>query len=99
MSRVHDKDGNIIPINSEEYDENGKLVSLTVHKSASVGITSSFKTPIKLSESQIQKANDYRRDHTPIVRTERKIGRNNPCSCRSGLKFKKCCISKRSRYS
>ena len=26
----------------------------------------------------------------PYVRTERKIGRNDPCPCRNGLKFKKC---------
>ncbi len=25
------------------------------------------------------------------VRTETKIGRNNPCPCQSGLKYKKCC--------
>lgn len=25
---------------------------------------------------------------------QRKIGRNEPCPCGSGLKFKKCCISK-----
>ena len=28
---------------------------------------------------------------TPIRRTEPKIGRNDPCSCGSGKKFKKCC--------
>jgi SEC-C motif domain protein len=28
---------------------------------------------------------------TPFVRTEPKIGRNDPCSCGSGKKFKKCC--------
>lgn len=27
----------------------------------------------------------------PFVRTQPKIGRNDPCSCGSGLKFKKCC--------
>ncbi|MBN20285.1 MAG: hypothetical protein CL678_03270 [Bdellovibrionaceae bacterium] len=27
----------------------------------------------------------------PIRRTEEKIGRNDPCSCGSGKKFKKCC--------
>jgi SEC-C motif domain protein len=27
----------------------------------------------------------------PIVRTTPKIGRNDPCSCGSGKKFKKCC--------
>ena len=37
-----------------------------------------------------QKYNDYLKAYTPYVRTERKIGRNDPCPCRSGLKFKKC---------
>jgi uncharacterized protein YecA (UPF0149 family) len=29
---------------------------------------------------------------TPIVRQSAKIGRNDPCVCGSGNKFKKCCI-------
>lgn len=28
---------------------------------------------------------------TPVVRAEPKLGRNDPCSCGSGKKFKKCC--------
>ena len=28
------------------------------------------------------------------VRTESKIGRNEPCPCDSGKKYKKCCINK-----
>jgi len=31
--------------------------------------------------------------HIPI-RGEPKIGRNDPCPCGSGLKFKKCCLKK-----
>lgn len=27
----------------------------------------------------------------PVIRTETKIGRNDPCPCGSGMKFKKCC--------
>jgi SEC-C motif-containing protein len=27
----------------------------------------------------------------PVVRAEPKIGRNDPCSCGSGRKYKKCC--------
>ncbi|MBA2542600.1 MAG: SEC-C domain-containing protein, partial [Deltaproteobacteria bacterium] len=40
---------------------------------------------------------DYWRDArrpataTPIRRGSPKVGRNDPCSCGSGLKFKKCC--------
>lgn len=32
----------------------------------------------------------------PYVRKGRKIGRNDPCLCGSGLKFKKCCIGNQS---
>jgi uncharacterized protein YchJ len=28
---------------------------------------------------------------TPYVRATAKVGRNDPCSCGSGQKFKKCC--------
>lgn len=28
---------------------------------------------------------------TPFVRTNAKVGRNDPCICGSGAKFKKCC--------
>lgn len=27
----------------------------------------------------------------PFVRTEQKVGRNDPCPCGNGRKFKKCC--------
>ncbi len=30
---------------------------------------------------------------TPLS-TEPKVGRNEPCPCGSGLKYKKCCLSK-----
>ncbi len=30
----------------------------------------------------------------PIVRSEKKVGRNDPCPCGSGKKFKKCCMNK-----
>jgi preprotein translocase subunit SecA len=31
------------------------------------------------------------RSHTPTQRTAKKIGRNDPCPCGSGKKYKKCC--------
>ncbi|MCK4774434.1 MAG: SEC-C domain-containing protein, partial [Candidatus Krumholzibacteria bacterium] len=27
----------------------------------------------------------------PVVRDEQKVGRNDPCPCGSGKKYKKCC--------
>jgi len=32
-----------------------------------------------------------KRGHYVSVRTEPKIGRNEPCTCGSGKKYKKCC--------
>ncbi len=31
---------------------------------------------------------------SPIIKTEKKVGRNDPCPCGSGKKYKKCCINK-----
>lgn len=31
-------------------------------------------------------------EHTPAVNPYRDVGRNSPCPCGSGLKFKKCCL-------
>ncbi len=32
-----------------------------------------------------------RKTHSPVVRESPKVGRNDPCPCGSGKKFKKCC--------
>jgi len=37
---------------------------------------------------------EYVRPVQPIIRTTPKIGRNDPCSCGSGKKYKKCCLRK-----
>lgn len=34
----------------------------------------------------------YKLDSFPLEYEEPKIGRNNPCHCGSGMKFKKCCF-------
>ena len=36
----------------------------------------------------------HTQDHTTMVRTEPKIGRNDLCPCGSGKKYKKCCGKK-----
>jgi preprotein translocase subunit SecA len=42
-------------------------------------------------ESDIQKASRERSQKTQPIRVEQKIGRNDPCPCGSGKKYKKCC--------
>ena len=40
-----------------------------------------------------EKRKDIRKQYneTKIVRNEQKVGRNDPCPCGSGKKYKKCC--------
>lgn len=33
-------------------------------------------------------------DPTPTQRARRRVGRNDPCPCGSGKKFKRCCLGK-----
>ena len=42
-------------------------------------------------ESDIQKASRERSEKLQPVRVEQKVGRNDPCPCGSGKKYKKCC--------
>jgi hypothetical protein len=45
--------------------------------------------------SPAQERDDFReRKPTPFLRTEKQVGRNDPCPCGSGKKFKKCCMSR-----
>ena len=37
---------------------------------------------------------DLERKPAPLLRTEKQVGRNDPCPCGSGKKFKKCCMNK-----
>ncbi len=57
----------------------------TVHENAvNLGFNSA-------QESDIQKASRERSDKGQPIRVEQKVGRNDPCPCGSGKKYKKCC--------
>ena len=46
-------------------------------------------------EAQVQQSTTNKDvEKVPIKRTEKKVGRNDPCPCGSGKKFKKCCMGK-----
>ncbi|MBI4040262.1 MAG: preprotein translocase subunit SecA [Deltaproteobacteria bacterium] len=44
-----------------------------------------------LSFIHAQLGRDKAEPSTPVTRSEEKVGRNDPCSCGSGKKYKKCC--------
>lgn len=48
--------------------------------------------PGQMSEEELRQFYEkYRKTH-PIVREYSKIGRNDPCPCGSGKKYKNCCL-------
>jgi hypothetical protein len=53
----------------------------------------SFQAPAAAEPAQAR--HDYlERKPAPFLRTEKPVGRNDPCPCGSGKKYKKCCINK-----
>ncbi len=42
------------------------------------------------AENQLDDGESSNENHTPVVRDERKVGRNEPCPCGSGKKYKQC---------
>jgi uncharacterized protein len=48
--------------------------------------------PYLLNDHHHHEHNNCCGHNTQIMRKEPKIGRNDPCSCGSGKKYKKCCL-------
>lgn len=44
--------------------------------------------------SRIDEARPASRDGSPVSQPKQKVGRNDPCPCGSGRKYKKCCLGK-----
>ncbi len=49
-------------------------------------------TPRRLSDGRVIPRDFRNRKAQPIVKNRRKPGRNEPCSCNSGKKYKHCCF-------
>ena len=45
-------------------------------------------------DAQHRREQEERARWTPVVRQGPKVGRNDPCPCGSGKKYKKCCLGK-----
>lgn len=45
---------------------------------------------LKTGREELATSAPQERQHTPVVRTEKKVGRNDPCPCGSGKKYKNC---------
>jgi hypothetical protein len=101
IGRPHDSIENIRRDIAKPYD---RAATRETYNSYTDNITEEFATWATFTEKKyrdernaIQSAvpdyADYDDSslHQPYVRETAKVGRNDPCSCGSGLKFKKCC--------
>ena len=57
-----------------------------------------LRAPIRVQKEQVKSLNDNRPGKVDkqqtVKRTQKKVGRNDPCPCGSGKKYKKCCYPK-----
>jgi hypothetical protein len=54
-----------------------------------------FQTPAPPKPVPARERGDFlERKPAPFLRTEKPVGRNDPCPCGSGKKFKKCCMNR-----
>lgn len=65
--------------------------SVTTQQGTSTSAKTMEEVMPKLDEKTLQRLMEYR-NHKPSVREYKKIGRNDPCPCGSGKKYKNCCL-------
>lgn len=76
----------------EMIGQSGRGRTFSVTGRGTVGKGNSYAQFNEADVEIIREASKYTREwSTPFVRSEPKIGRNNPCPCESGKKFKNCC--------
>ncbi|HBF88607.1 MAG TPA: hypothetical protein DDX39_08200 [Bacteroidales bacterium] len=75
--------------------------SLFTNKNEILSITETYNKINSWSENQKNPFNDndeinddYEYIQNSIEKKEPKVGRNEPCPCGSGKKYKKCCLNK-----
>lgn len=76
-----------------DYTLNFKKLYLNMHKAKAEWLYSIEAWNTILTEEE-QKEIKREYAETITVRIENRIGRNDPCPCGSGKKYKKCCIDK-----
>ncbi len=52
------------------------------------------KRPVTVKPAATKGGDYLERKPTPFLRTEKRVGRNDPCPCGSGKKFKNCCMNR-----
>lgn len=77
------------------FKMNSKESSEAVEKYLSAyPVPERIKEELKIDNRSAGYLSEFIEDHTPYVKSEPVTGRNEPCPCGSGKKYKKCCMNK-----
>ena len=93
--RAYGQKDPVIEYRSEGFDMFDQMILEIRQSTAKMMLTIRLKTPEAPKREEVAKETSVSSDGTvekkPVVRKGAKIGRNEPCPCGSGKKYKKCC--------
>jgi uncharacterized protein YecA (UPF0149 family) len=71
-----------------EFDAEGVIADVHWHDVSLQGVSD-------IERAKVQEAGTaLRQQRVAMAMRDRKVGRNDPCPCGSGLKYKKCCLNR-----
>lgn len=94
--KMYDKPQEAINILEQNTNANvGTIMDGINNQNENIDMNKSMEEAMpKLDEQTMQRLLAYQ-NRKPSIRENKKIGRNDPCPCGSGKKFKNCCMNKK----
>lgn len=83
----------VVAYRKEGADMFDEMISNIERDTASMLLRVRIESRVEHRETAISRSYDDSSPSSPIKRTERKVGRNDPCPCGSNKKYKNCCGS------
>lgn len=80
----------------EKVKRKSKAVENMIMSTSTENVEAEVELKDKVDEARMERERrrviEYMNSHRQVVRDGKKIGRNDPCPCGSGKKYKKCCL-------
>ena len=94
--KLYDKPQEVVNILEQNTNVNmGTIMDGTNDQNEKIEMNKTMEEAMpKLDEQTMQRLLAYQ-NRKPSIRENKKIGRNDPCPCGSGKKFKNCCMNKK----
>jgi uncharacterized protein YchJ len=93
----------LVPVTEAQLSGTDVLIGMDIISVGDFAITNkdgkttfSFQLPAthKIDFVEEDRARKEAQAHTPIINPNKTVGRNDPCPCGSGKKYKNCCLNK-----